>query len=205
MPQQRLVILVLLCAAILAGCSKSTKVSSVRHEAKPAAAPFSKIVVVGVTPNQNLRVSWERVMAETLDDAGNTVWTSFRELDYEIPTRENITEVVRATGADAVLVSRLIRQEVSAEDVDERTGAKKRRKNQYVFDIFRYDYEEFTEPSYTLVASDVELATDLYETTEGRLIYSIDSTTFQKQTAWDVLDEATIAIAKKLRSDRMTR
>ena len=35
--------------------------------------------------------------------------------------------------------------------------------------------------------------------------YSINTVTFQKQTEWEVLDEVTIAIAKRLRKDKMAR
>lgn len=196
----------LLCALLLSACGKGTKVSPVRHEARPAEAPYSKVLIVGITPNEGLRWRWERLMAQTLEDRGLTAWASVKEMGYETPlNRDNVVVAVRKTGADAVLVSRLIRQDVAERGVDARKEAKKRRRDEYIFDFFRYDYDEIEVPSYTLLTSTVEINTDLYETTEGRLIYSINTVTFQKQTEWEVLDEVTIAIAKRLRKDKMAR
>jgi hypothetical protein len=196
----------LLVTSLLAGCAKGTKITPVRHESRPAQAPYAKILVVGVTPNEGLRWRWERTMTATLQDEGLTAWSSVKIMGYETPlNRDNVVLAVRETGADAVLVSRLIRQDVAPKGVDARAEAKKRRRDQYVFDIFRYDYEEIEEPSYTLLTSTVEIGTDLYETTEGRLIYSLNTITYQKQTEWEVLDEVTIAITKRLRKDRMAK
>lgn len=206
MPKRLAPFAVLLAALLLAACTKGTKIKPVRHESRPAEAPYSKVLVVGVTPNEGLRWRWERLMAQTLEDRGLTAWSSVKEMGYDTPlNRDNVVVAVRKTGADAVLVSRLIRQDVAAKGVDARKEAKARRREEYIFDFFRYDYEEIDVPSYTLLTSTVEINTDLYETTEGRLVYSINTITYQKQTEWEVLDEVTIAIAKRLRRDKMAR
>lgn len=200
------ILAVLLPALLLAGCAKGTKVSPVRHEKRPAEAPYKKVLVVGVTPNEGLRWRWERIMAQTLEDNGMTAWASVKEMGYDTPlNRDNVVVAVRKTEADAVLVSRLLRQDVAPKGVDARKEAKKKRRDQYAVDFFRYDYEEIEIPSYTLLTSTVEIATDLYETTEGRIVYSLNTITYQKQTEWEVLDEVTIAIAKRLRKDKMIR
>lgn len=197
---------VLLSVLLLAACTKGTKITKVSHEKRPADAPYSKVLIVGVTPNEGLRWRWERLMASTLEDRGITAWASVKEMGYDTPlNRDNVVVAVRKTGADAVLVSRLIRQDVAARGVDARKEAKLRRRDEYIFDFFRYDYEEVEVPSYTLLTSTVEINTDLYEATEGRLIYSLNSITYQKQTEWEVLDEVTIAITKRLGKDKMAR
>lgn len=196
----------LLATSLLSACAKGTKVSPVRHEKRPAEAPYRKVLVVGVTPNEGLRWRWERTMAQTLEDRGITAWASVKQMGYDTPlNRDNVVTAVRKTEADAVLVSRLIRQDVAPKGVDARKEAKKKRRDQYAVDFFRYDYEEIEIPSYTLLTSTVEIATDLYETTEGRIVYSLNTITYQKQTEWEVLDEVTIAIAKRLRKDRMVK
>ncbi|MGI9329378.1 MAG: hypothetical protein ACR2QB_01565 [Gammaproteobacteria bacterium] len=199
-------ILILLIVLLVTGCAKGTKLESTQYEKRPTPKPFSKIVVVGITPNQGIRVRWEDLMARTLRDGGNTAWASFRQMGYDTPlSRDTVAEVVRATGADAVLVSRLIRQDVNPEEVEARSSAKVQRKSEYLFDFFRYDYKEVEEPAYTLLSSTVEISSDVYETTEGRLIYSLDSVTYDKATEWDVLDTTTTAIAKRLRKNGMMR
>lgn len=203
----RAVVLALLLATfVLAACTKGTKVSPVRHEKRPAEAPYKRVLVVGVTPNEGLRWRWERTMAQTLQDNGLAAWASVKEMGYDTPlNRDNVVLAVRKTEADAVLVSRLLRQDVAPRGVDARKEAKKKRRDQYAVDFFRYDYEEIEIPSYTLLTSTVEIATDLYETTEGRIVYSLNTITYQKQTEWEVLDEVTVAIAKRLRKDRMVK
>ena len=203
----RTAILILLLPMLLLGaCTKGTKVSPVRHEKRPAEAPYKKVLVVGVTPNEGLRWRWERTMASTLQDNGLTAWSSVKQMGYDTPlNRDNVVTAVRKTEADAVLVSRLIRQDVAPRGVDARKEAKKRRRDEVAVDFFRYDYEEIEIPSYTLLTSTVEIATDLYETTEGRIVYSLNTITYQKQTEWEVLDEVTVAIAKRLRKDGMVK
>ena len=145
-------------------------------------------------------------MAATLEDYGITAMASVKEMGYDTPlNRDNVVTAVRKTNADAVLVSRLLRQDVAPRGVDARKESRKKRRDEYAVDFFRYDYEEIEIPSYTLLTSTVEIATDLYETTEGRIVYSLNTITYQKQTEWEVLDEVTIAISKRLRKDRMIK
>lgn len=208
----RSLLTVLLTALVLSGCAKGTKVERIRHEARAVGAPYSKILIVGVTPNEGLRWRWERLMASTLGDEGITAWASVREMGYDTPlNRDSVTAAVRKTGAEAVLISRLIHQKVKPEEVEERTDTKVLRSDElvsdsgFIIDFFSYNYTDIKEPSYTLLTSTVKIASDLYDAQIGKLVYSLRTTTYQKQTEWEVLDEVTIAIAKRLRKDRMTR
>jgi hypothetical protein len=209
---RRALLTFLLTALVLTGCAKGTKVDRIRHEARAVGAPYSKVLIVGVTPNEGLRWRWERLMASTLSDEGIIAWASVREMGYDTPlNRDSVAAAVRKTGAEAVLISRLIHQKVKPEEVEERTDTKVLRSDEFasdggfIIDFFSYNYQEVQEPSYTLLTSTVKIATDLYDAEIGKLVYSLRTTTYKKQTEWEVLDEVTIAIAKRLRRDRMTR
>jgi len=49
----------------------------------------------------------------------------------------------------------------------------------------------------------VSLSTDLYATRNGKLIYSIATTTFDKETGFEILDEVTTAIVSQLQRDEL--
>ena len=80
----RLPTLILFIALLVTGCAKGVKLESTAYEKRPSPKPFSKIMVVGITPNQGIRVRWEDLMARTLRDAGNTAWSSFRDVNSPV-------------------------------------------------------------------------------------------------------------------------
>lgn len=145
-------------------------------------------------------------MAARLGTSKVRAWTSLREMGAEtVLSRETVGPAVRKLDADAVLVTRLVNQEISTETVDGRTGHKTRRKTDKAIDIFRYDYDEYEEPAYIVVKNTVSLTTDLYETSDGKLLYSVDTTTYEKESGLDVIDEVAAAISKQLRKDNLIR
>ena len=166
-----------------------------------------KVLVVGVSESAGQRRRFENAMAAALEAAGNTTaWPSHRNMPTDAPlTRDSVAKVVESTGADAVIVTRLIDHEVVGEEVKARTGVKTNPKGQKVYNFFRYDYDEYEEAGYLVVKSTVTLSTDLYETGQGGLIYSVDTTTYEKESGYEIIDEATRAIARRLHNDRLVR
>ena len=61
--------------------------------------------------------------------------------------------------------------------------------------------EEYDESAYLVVKSTVRLSTELFETRDGKLAYSIDTTTFDKESDFEILDDLTTAIVDQLQRD----
>lgn len=187
----------------LSACTRPTTVSSTWHELKQSpASPYDNILVVGVSDDSNQRRKFENTLLSQLQGPAVRTWASHRAMQQgSTVNRDNIAETIARTGATAVIVTRLVNKQVSTEEVDARTGHKTRRKNEKAIDFFRYDYDEYDEPAYMVVKSTVSLSTDLYETKNGRLLYSIDTTTYDKESGPEIIDEATSAIVGRLRRD----
>jgi len=187
----------------LGACARPTSVSSTWQEIRQSPAhPYDKILVVGISDDSNQRRRFENLMLGRLQKPGTTVWASHQSMqpDRDL-NRATVTALVKQTGATAVIVTRLADQKISTEEVDARTGHKTRRKGENPVNFFRYDYDEYEEPAYLVVKNTVSLITDLYETKEGRLLYSIETTTHDKESGMEIIDEATSAIVARLRRD----
>jgi hypothetical protein len=190
----------------LIGCSQPTQTASTWHAHGAAGRPFGKILVVGVTENSNQRRRFENAMVSVLEGGSSVAWASHELMPSNEPlNRDSVGKIVESTGADAVLATRLVSHEVAGEQVDARTGVKTNPQGQSVTNFFRYDYDEFEEAAYLVVKSTVTLTTEIYETSEGELVYSVDTTTYEKESEFEIIDEATRAIAERLRQDRVTR
>lgn len=199
----------LLLAATLsfaAGCSTPTKLSSTWHDQGAVRDPFTNLLVVGVSDDSGRRRRFEVLMVETLQGSGNRAAASIRAMpDGQPLNRDSVNEAVRATDAQGVIVTRLVSREVTAQEVAGRTGVKTRRKDEYAYDFFRYDYKEYEEPGYLLAKSTVTLSTDMYKAGDGELVYSVETTIYEKETEFEIFDEASTAIVRRLRRDGLIR
>ena len=118
----------LMLALLAAGCSKPTSVTPTWHESRETAGSYDRILVVGITENGSRRRSFEDYVVRDLERRGNTAWASSRHMDVTAPLdRASVLQVVEQLGADAVVATRLVNQEVIAQSVDARTGVKTQR------------------------------------------------------------------------------
>ncbi len=196
--------LLALVMAGLTGCSRPTRVDTTRYS-KPEHT-YSRILVVGLSNDLTRRYRFETTMTAALRRTGNEAWASSAILDSGVDlTPETVRAAAQQVDADALLITRLVNQRVKTTEIEGRTRVKTRRKNETPLDFFRYDYNEYDEPGYVLLSSDVELRTDFYATSDGRLIETIDTLTYEKETEFEVLNEATSAIVRQLRRDRLVR
>ena len=145
-------------------------------------------------------------MVQALQATGNVAVSSILSMPAsEMLTNDTIAEAVKSAEADAILITRLVSAEITTEEIESRTGVKTTRKNEYVYDFFRYDYNEYEEPEYLIAKKSVVLSTDFYETNEGQLLFSIDTTTYQKETTFEIISESTDAIARRLKREGLVR
>jgi hypothetical protein len=192
--------------ATLAACSRPTDVVSTWHLQQSDGGPYRTILVVGVADDGGERRRFENAMTAALAGLGIAARASNREMPAEAPlNRDSIAGVVKATGADAVLVTRLVSHEVATQEVDARTGVKVNPKGQNVYDFFRYDYDEYEESAYLVVKSTVRLSTDFYEARQGELVYTLETTTYDKESGAEIITEVTEAVAGRLKRDGLVR
>lgn len=203
---------------LLAGCTRPVTVDSTWAEGVPRDKAFGNVLVVGVTPNYNLRCRYERFMAATLREAGVQATASCAAMSSTEPlTRDGIIPVVRETGADAVLTTELLggRARLQEGGSEETRGKAYYKATGYGY-AYNYGYYgafglpvtyvDFTaeDSAFTLERS-VAIASNLFETRGAALVYSLQTVARDCESREEVLDVITLAIADRLGRDGLLR
>jgi hypothetical protein len=198
----RILLTALVSLLTLSGCGGSAKVTSDWADARERSGPYGSILVVGVTESSRQRRRFENALTEKLDKKTTIAWASNRVMpaDAEL-NRDTIMAAVGKTSATAVVATKLVNEKISTQEIPGRTVIVPGESS----GLFDYDYQEYDESSQLKVTSTVTLLTEVYETHNGQLIYNMRSTSTNKRTDFEILDEQTSAIAKRLRKDRVVR
>lgn len=201
-----------LLVALLAGCGARTSVTGEWQEPRSAKAPFTNVLVVGISPTSQSRRSFETALVQLIAADGTKASASITVGGAKQPlTPETITEMVRKTGADAVLVTRLASRKVSLKEGETRVGVKTQQPSSLgdissPGDLFSTTYNEYEEPGELSARSSADLETSLYEATDGeRLVYTLKIKAKFDEGKDDVIAEVTTAIASQLRREHLIR
>lgn len=202
-----------LAAALLVGaCTNPVSVDG-RWVEQPKAAPqFTNVLVVGVTPDYNMRCRFERALADDLRSTTVRATASCAYLRATDPlTREAVVAVVKEQGIDAVLATRLVNQKPR---LDKGTGMDTRQDYYYkpvgygiddgYFGYFGLPvtYVEFTSnPPVLTLESTVQIATNLYQASDAALLYSMTSKARNVTSAGNFINQVSTAITAQLQSD----
>jgi hypothetical protein len=205
---------VVLLALLLGGCMSATHVRSTWHEPEGSRGPYGKILVIGVSDIAKRRRSFEESMIGDITSSQTRGWSSLRQMGASQPiNRETLTPIVKALGADAVLVTRLVSRKVIPNETESRTEMQSRQQApsdlnnpDNIARLFTYQYQEHEEPGELRARSQVIVDTQLYEANDGgKLVYSMTVDTTFTETEGDVMAEISTAIANRLRADNLIR
>ncbi|MFW2404463.1 MAG: hypothetical protein ACN4GT_06830 [Gammaproteobacteria bacterium] len=199
---KRILLTMFVSLLTLSGCGGSVQVTSDWADARERSGPYGSVLVVGVTEAGRQRRRFENALTDKLEKKSANVWASNRimPVDAEI-NKDNVMAAVSATSATAVIVTRLVNEEISTSEIPGRTVIVPGESS----GLFNYDYEEYEEDAQIKVKSTVTLLTEVYETHNGTLVYKLRTTTRDKRTEFDIIDTQTSTIAKRLRKDRIVR
>lgn len=207
--------LVLLLAVSLAACS-AVKVDAAWSESVIGDPDFSNLLVVGVSPDRNVRCAFEQALADNLRSATVKATASCNVMAADAKlSREAVEAVVKSTGVDAVIATSLVAVKGDAKEVgtrDERGGGYYK-PVAYGFDYGYFGaygvpvvYGEFeTLPSVLSVSGAIDLATNVYETNGGEKIYGMTTRAKNLESRGMALALITPRIAERLRDDGLVR
>ena len=206
----------LLAIGWLAGCAmRPVTVDSLWAEGAPQDQSYANLLIVGLTPDRDVRCRFEQSMTAALRYNGVSATSSCAEMRPEEPlTKDGIIPVVAATGADAVLVTELLDRQVDVvEGGDEETRGEAYYKPIGYGYAYRYPsyygsyglpvtYVEFTaeQSAFTLQRS-VVVASNLYATRDASLVYSMQVTAENQKSREDVLAVVRDGVVERLRRD----
>ncbi|MEJ2516029.1 MAG: hypothetical protein P8080_09090 [Gammaproteobacteria bacterium] len=212
-----------LVGALLAGCAQTVRVESAwRSDPRPA-EPFSRILVVGVSPDYNARCAFEAFMVNKIRSDATAAISSCRVLGQDAPlNRENIERAIAERKADAVLATSLVAMKSGAVE----GGTSETRGDAYYkatgFGYLMGYYGAYgmpiytggtpvytgtfeTAPPITSVEGEAEVISQFYDTRDARLVYEINTRAVDLYSQASGLAEITGPIADQLRKDALIR
>jgi hypothetical protein len=220
----RLRLSVLAGILLLAACTPPLKMESAWLPGARPATPYSKVLVVAVSDDFNRRRTFENRLASELAAGGTVGIPSTRTmLTTDVIDRESVAALVKATGAEAVLVTRLVNEAVGVKQQRGRevlkmdtpgapSSAATNVEDPYFYNVYTYDYSVSEEPPSLQIERDLTVTTDLFEVGEGRRIHTIrsnvritNSESLDQNTDVAVIDKVATGLARTLRRDRAVR
>jgi hypothetical protein len=166
----------------LCGCSGiSTK--GTWQDGAPRNQTYSRLLVIGVSPDRDLRCAFESTFASQLTSASTTVISSCDKMAAKEPlTRENVERAVASVQADAVLATRLVSMDARSQqgNSNDTRGDSVYKATDFAYGAYGMPvtYVDFqTAPPLTSLTNSIHVVTKLYQTQGATLIYTIDTVT----------------------------
>jgi hypothetical protein len=209
-------VLVVLCAGWLSGCAQQAKVTSDRQGNGRQQQSFTRVLVVGVSPNVNARCAFEHFMVSQMQSAATTVIASCDAVAQPNPlTRESIDAAVVSQQADAVVATLLVSRSVSSEEGGGRDtrGNASYKATDSGFTTGYYGvygvpviYGEFqSAPPITTAQGEVRVTSNVYETRGPALVYTADTVAKDLESSDTGFSKVAAAIADRLRRDGLIK
>ena len=183
----------LLLAAVLTGAATADEVTNVYRD--PAfRGKVSNVLVVGVHSDANVRGMFENSVLRALRAAGATGDSSLARMgSAQEVTADTVVAAARRLGADSVLVTRVL--DVDTKNPDATTSFS---------DYFRA-YASYQDPMPVIATHTVRVRTDLYVLATEKRVWGADSTGFDKQNLFGVIDGIAKTVTGQLRTDGLLR
>jgi hypothetical protein len=205
-------------ALLVAGCSTGINVSGAWQPPRPASVPYNNILVVCIFPSGRARKIVEQEMVDGFSADGTQATASFdieRKTGVQPLSRKNIMAMAMETGADAVVVTRML--DYSAESGKSKSEAyvKVGRQVEVIetantTQVWAGNYSVQQTPGQPIIMNEVYLESTVYDVSDnGRSIYvisteskfKIDSNTYMENVTRDVAN----AIVKNVRQAKLIR
>ena len=171
---------------------------------------FSRVLVVGLSPDLNQRCAFERSMAGQIRTGGTTAFISCDAIPKDTAlTRESVEAAVAERNADAVLVTSLVSQssQIAEGGTEDTRGMAMYKASDAYFgpygSVVAGNYH--TAAPITNIQGDAHILSKLYETRGATSVYTLDTKVKHIESRGQVLAEITPPIAKKLRKEGLIR
>jgi hypothetical protein len=209
--------LYVLGAALFAGFVQArTTVNGTWQEGAPRKQSFTRVLVVGVSPNVNQRCAFEFFMASQLTSDSVQAIRSCDAVKEKVPlTLESIEQAITAAQADAVLATSLVAREFEAKEGGSRDtrGNASYKATDAGFATGYYGvygvpviYGEFaTAPAFTIAQGEAQVSSRFYQTRDRALLYTLETKATKLESTDAALHDFAAAIADKLRREGLTR
>ena len=196
-----------LIAAILslsACASTSTQVSKIFDDPDYKKARFSNVLVITVADNYDRRAQFERTVVSGIRQTGAQATAYYTVVGHNpAVSSSDIMNAVRARNFDAVVFTRVKKHSESIAEKDATPEAQAHVIGGNLFDLFRYDYEEYQEPTNIKLSTTVVLICQVYVPADKKNIWAIEITSSDRESTAQIVESAAEAIVKYLKRDKL--
>lgn len=184
---------------LLAACASSTSVTTTYSDDAYANASFDNFLVIAVAGDYNSRAQFERTVVSGLRTEGASAEAYYSVVGGNKPINsEAVLAAVRSGNFDAMLVTRVIDQQMNVDVDSGPAGGKSTNIGGNPLDFFRYEYEELNEPEKISFNATVVLRTELFATQDEKMIWSIESSSTDEVFGGLLIEKIAAAIVDRL-------
>ncbi len=189
---------------LLISCT-TTKLTHVWTDEAYSGAPFSDVLVVGVSDQERVRRSFEDEFVKQLKETGIEAVASAAAIPSDKKLEKKaIASAVEKLGVDAVLVTHLLG--VDKEETYTPPTTYYRPAPYYYGGYYGYygnAYNNVHTPGYYTTHVTVRLETNLYEAETEKLIWSGQSETWDPKSKTEVIASVISVVIKNLQKDKL--
>ena len=194
----------LACAAVACACAAPSTVIKTVDDPDYRNARFKNFLVIGVSQNYDSRAQFERQMVSAIRNSGGKAKAYYTIVGNNPPVnREQITRAVQEGNFDAVLLTRVAKQEDSVDVISGAADTKTTRRSGSAIDLFRYDYEELNNPDTIQINTSIVVVTELYDAAEQKIVWAIETTESSSDGAGMLIDKEVETVIRLLRKDKL--
>lgn len=192
-------------ALLLIGCGGTgTRTSKNLIDSDFQGRKFSNFLVIAVAGEYDARAQFERTVVARIRATGADATAYYSVIGHNPRVTVNdVTNAVRARRFDAVLFTRVKGSTHQVEVRESTADGQAVTIGGNVFDLFRYDYEEYKEPDNVRISTDVVLLTELYDAAAQRKIWAVESSSFDRESVELIVDGVAKSVAKALGRDNL--
>jgi len=199
-------ILIAALVFLLCACARQTELLKLYEDSSIGERQYERIFVVGIAGDSETRRRLEDLISEDLGRAGVDAVSAYTITGTKtVLLQDEIDAAARKSGSDAIIITHIVSVDTRAERQAGRSDIVAECRRGDPADYFLYDYKELKEPDTVRLAHTVVAVTNLYETAEGRRMWTIQSTCFKKETMNEALIAEAEAITRQLQIDNLIR
>lgn len=197
--------LLLTGAILLSACSTtSTKVTKILHDSDYKKTRYSNVLVITAADNYDRRAQFERTVVSGIRQTGAQATAYYTVVGHNPPVSSSaIMNAVRARNFDAVVFTRVKGHSEDIVTKDATPAAQASVVGGNLFDLFRYDYEEYQEPENIRMSTNVVMVTQLYDPADQKNVWAIEINSSDRESTANIIESAAAAIVKHLKRDKL--
>ena len=189
---------------VLAACSSTSTVMKTLDNPIYTDSSYSDILIIAVAGDYDNRTAFERAMVSRIKAEGAKATAYYTVVGRQPIDRNTVSTAVKSRGYDAVLLTRVISQatDLSVQDGSSETKVSRKEASRAI-DLFRYDYEELSDPDDLIISGTVVLSVEMFHAADETRMWAIESTISDMENVGQLIESAADTIMGQLKKDRL--